>query len=72
MARHRRVVVLSDVDRRLIEAGMDPLAINAAPTVRALPAKAAEDDDPREDRGANNDAVLRENVPPHWGPRTRG
>ena len=68
--RHRRVIALSEVDRRRLAAGEvageaealhtgDPGAGTAAPrTDRAAPGT---------DGAGGNDARLLDDVPPHWG-----
>lgn len=67
--RHRRVVVLSEVDKARLEAGECAPALTG-PAASALPTRASEDMDEGWGGGSDsNDRRLLEDVPPHWGGR---
>jgi hypothetical protein len=64
--RHRRVVALSEVDRRRLEAGEISDPVDALHAGDSGPVEVS--DEPG--RGAGpNDARLLHDVPPHWGRR---
>ncbi|UNX55448.1 hypothetical protein MF406_04055 [Georgenia sp. TF02-10] len=63
--RHRRVVALSEVDRRRLDSGEIASAEEALHGGDAAP---DERDAPAAARGPNDDRLLRD-VPPHWGRR---
>ncbi|MDO5494225.1 MAG: toxin [bacterium] len=66
--RRRRVIVLSEVDRRLLEEGVQTTRPGPAAPVRALPDRASGDTDIAwGDARDSNDRRLEEDVPPHWG-----
>ncbi|MCK6211101.1 hypothetical protein KZX45_11155 [Georgenia sp. EYE_87] len=64
--RHRRVVALSEVDRRRLESGdiADPVDALHAPDTGPLVVSG----EPGRGEGANDARLLRD-VPPHWGRR---
>lgn len=67
--RHRRVVALSDVDRRRLAAGeiSDPVeALHSGDAGQVRPSS-----EPQQGEDANDARLLRD-VPPHWGPRSVG
>lgn len=64
--RHRRVVALSEVDRRRLEAGEIADPVDALHTPDAGPVEVSGETG----RGQGpNDARLLRDVPPHWGRR---
>ncbi|PFG38910.1 hypothetical protein ATJ97_1401 [Georgenia soli] len=64
--RHRRVVALSDVDRRRLEAGEIASPVDALHTGDAGPVEVS--GTPESGEGPNDARLLRD-VPPHWGKR---
>lgn len=66
--RHRRVVALSEVDRRRLAAGELSDPVDALHTGDAGPVRLSSE--PQRGEGANDARLLRD-VPPHWGPRRR-
>jgi hypothetical protein len=64
--RHRRVVALSDVDRRRLEAGEIANPVEALHTGDAGPVEVS--GTPESGEGPNDARLLRD-VPPHWGKR---
>jgi hypothetical protein len=64
--RHRRVVALSDVDRRRLEAGEIADPVDALHTGDAGAVEVSKT--PESGEGPNDARLLRD-VPPHWGRR---
>ncbi len=64
--RHRRVVALSEVDRRRLAAGELSDPVEALHTGDAGPVRLSAE--PQRGEGANDARLLRD-VPPHWGPK---
>jgi hypothetical protein len=64
--RHRRVVALSDVDRRRLEAGEIADPVDALHSPDAGPVEVS--GEPGHGEGPNDARLLRD-VPPHWGRR---
>ena len=71
MNSHRRARFISEVDRRLIEKGLDPSWKDRVTHEDQIAGLGAPDpEDIAAPMGAEkNDEALRENVPPHWHAR---